>query len=130
MIIKSVERAVATLVGIMLFTGGLAYGIGCWNLERVHTLSSGPCHVKFNYQIDIDSLDEGYQLANRKLARCLCQAYKAGVQHIDSIYIMHLYQKYGTPLSYLHLSANPKNILDTVVKHRQVVFDTSETIIH
>jgi hypothetical protein len=128
MVVKSVERGVATLVGIMLFTGGLAYGIGCWNTERVHTLSSGSCRVKFSYQIDVDSLDEGYQLANRKLAQCLCRAYNAGVNQVDTARIMHLYKKFGTPLSYLKITTDTRHRLDTLVKYQWAIFDTSEAI--
>lgn len=128
MIIKSVERGVATLLGIMLFTGGLAYGIGCWNMARVHTLSSGPCRIKFTYQIDVDSLDEGYQLANRKLAHCLCRAYQVGMTEVDTSHILQLYQKFGTPLSYLQIATNNQNLLDTLVEHRHLIFDTSEAI--
>ncbi|WP_342648542.1 hypothetical protein [Mucilaginibacter sp. CSA2-8R] len=129
MVVKSVERGVATLVGIMLFTGGLAYGIGCWNTERVHTLSSGPCRIQFNYRIDVDSLDEGYELANRKLAQCLCRAYDAGVNQVDTARIRHLYKKFGTPLSYLNISADTRHLLDSLVKHHLEVFDTLETTI-
>lgn len=129
MIIKSVERGVATLVGIMLFTGGLAYGFGCWNMQRVHTLSSGPCHVKFKYRIDVDSLDEGYEMANRKLAQCLCRLYEVGYASVDTARIINIYQKFGTPLSYLQIKTDTRYLIDTLVKRRQLVFDTSEAII-
>ncbi len=129
MVVKSVERGVATLVGIMLFTGGLAYGFGCWNMQRIHILSSGPCNVKFKYRVDVDSLDEGYEMANRKLAQCLCRAFYAGVNDIDTARIIHLYQKFGTPLSYLQIKTDSRYLIDTLVKRRQVVFDTSEAII-
>jgi hypothetical protein len=128
MIIKSVERGVATLVGIMFFTGGLAYGIGWWNTARVHTLSSGPCHIEFKYHIDVDSLDEGFEEANRKLAQCLCRAYEADLPKVDTAQIIHLYQKFGTPLSYLQIKTDTQYLLDTLVKRRQIVFDTSEEI--
>jgi len=128
MIIKSVERGVATLVGIMFFTGGLAYGIGCWNTGRVHTLKSGPCKIRFTYHIDVDSLDDGFQLANRKLAQCLCRGYEADLPEIDTAQILRLYQKFGTPLRYLQIQTDTQYLLDTLVKRRQIVFDTSEEI--
>lgn len=128
MIIKSVERGVATLIGIMLFTGGLAYGIGCWNTNRVHTLHSGPCRIKFNYLIDVDSLDEGYEQANRKLAQCLCRAYEAGRNGVDTARIMHLYHKFGIPLCYLHITTDDEHLLDTLISHRGLIFDTSEVL--
>jgi hypothetical protein len=128
MVIKSVERGVATLVGIMLFTGGLSYGIGCWNQQRVHTLSSGSCRVPFYYLVDVDSLDEGFEAANRKLAQCLCRAHEAGISQTDTARIMHLYQKFGTPLSYLQINSSNLHLIDTIIEHRHKIFDTSDDI--
>ncbi|RKR80935.1 hypothetical protein BDD43_1073 [Mucilaginibacter gracilis] len=110
--------SIVALIGIYFFV--VAPYI---NLKKAHTISFKDCTISFYYRYSIDTTEDAYYVAQNQLGLCLCKAYDKKPDTTIGKQIMKIYFKYGSVIAHDTLNREQRDNLDTVLKHRDEVFN-------
>ncbi|SEN54768.1 hypothetical protein SAMN05192574_103486 [Mucilaginibacter gossypiicola] len=116
-----------TLVVMLLIVSGVAiYNLRNYIDRRSeHSLSFKNCNVKYYYITKEAGLDgDVNRVAENRLARCLCRSYEQKKDTAIARKIMEIYRKNTRDVFFNTSHVINYNKLDSVIKHREMVFDT------
>jgi hypothetical protein len=88
-----------------------------------HTLSYSGCTIKY-YLTDPSKAGMVYNATENKLALCLCKSYQQKKDTPIARKIMDMYNSNGNKIFFNTLHSKSYNKLDSILKHREMVFDT------
>ena|ERR1700749_5101585 len=89
--------------------------------RSTQTISFKTCTVRFKY-FDKGLIADAGRAANNKLALCLCDVYAHRPDTVVANQILKIYKEYGDRDS---LSFDHKYNLDSLIKNKKTVFDTT-----
>jgi hypothetical protein len=107
----------ATIVVILT-----AICIGLNKPKQLDMYAPGGCYLKYQFAGNLDTLNQYYLNANRKLALCACKKYGRVKESQEEQFIREYYKQYGH-----HLNRYNEEIrIDTILKYKEAIFDTVE----
>jgi hypothetical protein len=116
-----------TLVVILLIVSGVAIDNLCNYIDRrsEHAVSFKNCTVKYYYLTKEAGTDEYVnRVAENRLAHCLCKSYEQKKDTAIARKIMEIYHQNTSDIFFNTSHLKNYNKLDSVIKHREMVFDT------
>ncbi|HEX8019336.1 hypothetical protein [Mucilaginibacter sp.] len=116
-----------TLVVILLIVSGLAIYNLCNYIDRrsEHAVSFKNCTIKYYYITEEAGSDgDVNRAAENRLAHCLCKSYEHKKDTAIARKIMEIYHQNTSDIFFNTSHLKNYNKLDSVIKHREMVFDT------